>query len=168
MTSATRRSLRRLEGVPLTPTMAVCASSEMFQSRATVAAQKTIKRRPITTSCQNARHAGARVRRFDRRYRGVAIRYHVHAQRSRPLSDGTQFAFIRTSMRHRNPQDRRCTYVIGIERAGDPGELAQYLSLLSLEDCEVVIVDGSTRAAFEENRRVLRWVGRHVAPNERQ
>jgi hypothetical protein len=71
-------------------------------------------------------------------------------------------------MRHRNPQDRRCTYVVGIERADDPGELAQYLSFLSLEDCEVVIVDASARAVFEENRRVLRWVGRHVAPNERQ
>jgi hypothetical protein len=58
--------------------------------------------------------------------------------------------------------------VVAIERAGDPDELAQYLSFLSLEDCEVVVVDASSHAAFEENRRVLRWVGRHVAPSERQ
>jgi hypothetical protein len=58
--------------------------------------------------------------------------------------------------------------VVAIEHADDPAALAEYLSFLSLEDCEVVIVDASARAAFEENRRVLRWVGRHVAPSERQ
>jgi len=67
-------------------------------------------------------------------------------------------------MRHRNPQDRRCSYLVAIERAGDLRELAQYLSFLQTEDCDVVVVDGSAAELFDENRRVLRWVGRHVAP----
>ena len=66
-------------------------------------------------------------------------------------------------MRHRNSQDRRCTYLVVIEESGDLRELANYLSTLSLADCEVVVLDGSAHAMFEENRRVLRWVSRHVA-----
>jgi hypothetical protein len=67
-------------------------------------------------------------------------------------------------MRHRNPKDRRCTYLVTIERSDDPRDLAQYLSSIQLEDCDVVIIDDSRPDVFDENRRVLRWVGRHVAP----
>jgi hypothetical protein len=69
-------------------------------------------------------------------------------------------------MRHQNPKDRRCTYVVvidGGDGSGDLRELAQYLSSIQLEDCEVVVVDGSAADVFERNQRVLRWVGRHVA-----
>jgi hypothetical protein len=65
-------------------------------------------------------------------------------------------------MRHRNPPDRRCTYLVVIEQPGDLRELANYLSTLSLADCDVVVLDGSAQPKFEENRRVLRWVSRHV------
>jgi hypothetical protein len=58
--------------------------------------------------------------------------------------------------------------VIAIERseavAGDLEPLANYLSNLGVIGCEVVVVDGSPRPVFEENRHVLRWVARHVAP----
>lgn len=42
-------------------------------------------------------------------------------------------------------------------------ELAQYLSTISLTDCDVVVLDPSPRPQFELNARTLRWVGRHVA-----
>lgn len=67
-------------------------------------------------------------------------------------------------MRHRNPQDRRCSYVVVLERSGDLRDLSEYLSFLQTEDCDVVVVDGASGAVFDENRRVLRWVARHVAP----
>lgn len=74
-------------------------------------------------------------------------------------------------MRHRNPQDRRCTYLVVIERdrepAGDLRDLASYLSTLSIADCEVIVVDGSPSPVFESNRRILRWVARHVAARPR-
>ena len=66
-------------------------------------------------------------------------------------------------MRHRNSQDRRCTYLIVIDGSGDLRDLANYLSTLSLADCEVVVLDASPHAQFEQNRSVLRWVSRHVA-----
>lgn len=71
-------------------------------------------------------------------------------------------------MRHRNPMDRRCTYLVVIEQetlsAGDLRSLANYLSGLSVIDVDVVVVDGSPLPLFERNRRSLRWVSRHVAP----
>lgn len=70
-------------------------------------------------------------------------------------------------MRHRNPSDRRCTYLLVIEQeelgASDLRSLATYLSGLGLLDCDVIVVDGSPLPLFERNRRSLRWVGRHVA-----
>lgn len=58
--------------------------------------------------------------------------------------------------------------MIAIERsegaADDLEPLASYLSNLGVIGCEVIVVDGSPREIFEENRRVLRWVGRHIAP----
>src|SRR5581483_2454225 len=70
-------------------------------------------------------------------------------------------------MSHRKQPDRRGSYVIAIERtdgtAADLLPLAQYLSQVAVYGCDVIIVDGSPRELFEENRSVLRWVGRHVA-----
>jgi len=80
-------------------------------------------------------------------------------------------SLLQRVMRHRNPQDRRCTYLVVIERdqetSGDLRDLASYLSTLSVANCEVVVVDGSTAPVFETNRRVLRWVARHVAARPR-
>jgi hypothetical protein len=45
-----------------------------------------------------------------------------------------------------------------------PG-LAAYLSTLAVAGCEAIVVDRT--ASFDENRRVLRWVARHVAPRPR-
>jgi hypothetical protein len=74
-------------------------------------------------------------------------------------------------MRHRNAQDRRCSYVVVIERDREPAddlrELASYLSTLSVADCEVIVVDGSSSPVFENNGAVLRWVARHVAARPR-
>jgi hypothetical protein len=66
-------------------------------------------------------------------------------------------------------RDQRCSYVVLHEDATAPNELrgfAAYLSSLAIAGCEVVIVDDSPH--FERNRRVFRWVGRHVAPLPRQ
>jgi hypothetical protein len=72
------------------------------------------------------------------------------------------------SMKQRSQTDRRCAYVIALERsggaAGDLAPLASYLSNLGVNGCEVIVVDGSPREQFEENRCVLRWVSRHIAP----
>lgn len=65
-------------------------------------------------------------------------------------------------------RDQRCSYVVVHEDATAPQDLrglAAYLSSLSITGCEVVIVDDSPH--FERNRRVFRWVGRHVAPMPR-
>jgi hypothetical protein len=74
-------------------------------------------------------------------------------------------------MRHRNPQERRCTYLVVLEgdrgAAGDLHDLATYLSALSVAGCEVVLVDASPSPIFENNRRVLRWVSRHLAVRPR-
>jgi len=64
-------------------------------------------------------------------------------------------------MRHRLPRERRCTYVVRLENHyEDLHELATYLSRLAVCDFEIIVVDASPDA--EENRRVLRWVGKHV------
>ena len=51
----------------------------------------------------------------------------------------------------------------GASSLDDLRELADYLSSLGVIDCDVVVLDGSPRFFFEQHRRVLRWVGRHVA-----
>lgn len=69
--------------------------------------------------------------------------------------------------------DRRCSYVVVIERTGgtqrDLRELANYLTTVGLAGCEVLILDPSPRLEFDLNARVLRWVGRHlpVRPQQR-
>ena len=74
-------------------------------------------------------------------------------------------------MRHRNPHDCRCSYLVVIERdreaGGDLRDLAAYLSGLAVAGCEVVVVDASPASVFETNDRVLRWVSRHVAARPR-
>jgi hypothetical protein len=70
-------------------------------------------------------------------------------------------------MRTRTEQERRCSYVIAIERSdacADLRPLAQYLSTLGVAGCEVIVVDGSAPELFERHRRVIRWVARHIAP----
>ncbi|MEA2488234.1 MAG: hypothetical protein QOH21_26 [Acidobacteriota bacterium] len=70
-------------------------------------------------------------------------------------------------MRTRQPQDRRCSYVVLVEHAAADADalrdLARYLSTVAVTDCDVVILDASPRLQFELNARVLRWVGRHMA-----
>ena len=69
-------------------------------------------------------------------------------------------------MRQTQKADRRCSYVVSIERHAvaprDLRSLADYLSILDLNGCEVIVLDSSAPEVFEENRRVLRWVARHV------
>lgn len=70
-------------------------------------------------------------------------------------------------MGNRPAPERRCSYVVVIENASASGddlrELAGYLSTVGVAGCDVVILDPSSRLQYELNRRVLRWVGRHVA-----
>src|SRR2546430_1411828 len=72
-------------------------------------------------------------------------------------------------MRQRNSLDGRCSYVvvIGGDAAGDLRELGAYLSSLGVAKCEVIIVDGASEHGFARHRRVLCWVGRHVAARAR-
>ena len=60
--------------------------------------------------------------------------------------------------------DRRCSYVVVHEDAASPDALrsfAAHLSTLSVAGCEVIVVDDTP--SFDRNRRLFRWVGRHVA-----
>ncbi|MCU1245055.1 MAG: hypothetical protein JWN02_965 [Acidobacteria bacterium] len=70
-------------------------------------------------------------------------------------------------MRPNSRSERCCSYVVALERtAASHDELrpfAEYLSFLDVAGCDVVILDSSPQRIFEENRRILRWVGRHVA-----
>jgi len=72
-------------------------------------------------------------------------------------------------MAHRRLFDRRCSYVVVIDGAwrGDLREFADYLSALGLAKCDVIIVDDSPEHTFARHRRVLCWVGRHVAARPR-
>lgn len=66
----------------------------------------------------------------------------------------------------RQSRDRRCTYLVTLEQhiatLQEVQELAQYLSLVSVADFDVVIIDDSPSRLIERNRNVLRWVGRYV------
>ncbi|HYI09938.1 MAG TPA: hypothetical protein VEK57_12840 [Thermoanaerobaculia bacterium] len=70
-------------------------------------------------------------------------------------------------MQNRKPQDRRCSYVVVFDNAastaGELRDLANYLSMVGVAGCDVVVLDASPRLQFELNARILRWVGRHVA-----
>lgn len=69
-------------------------------------------------------------------------------------------------MRNENSSDRRCSYVVVVGNGTGGGselrDLASYLSTLGVADCDVVILDASSRLQFDLNARVLRWVGRHI------
>jgi hypothetical protein len=70
-------------------------------------------------------------------------------------------------MRPNNKQDRRCTYVVALSSSThsfDLGPFAEYLSNLSVAGCEVIVLDSSEE--YDEHRRVLRWVARHVVVQE--
>src|SRR5205809_6714795 len=79
------------------------------------------------------------------------------------------FRYLPPQMRHRNRMDRRCTYLVVLDGdcGGDLREFAAYLSELGVAKCEVVILDGSSEHTFARHRRVLCWVGRHVAARPR-
>lgn len=66
----------------------------------------------------------------------------------------------------RNPGDRRGTYLIALEQRiatfDQVQELAEYLSFIAVADFDVVVIDASPRHIVERNRRILRWVARHV------
>jgi hypothetical protein len=71
-------------------------------------------------------------------------------------------------MRRRQAAELRCSYVIGIDGGPmafqDLRSLGERCTLLTGEGCEVVVVDASAPAAFDDHRRVLRWVARHLPP----
>lgn len=94
-----------------------------------------------------------------------------HTPRPTPCTMAHDSLF-QPAMRHRNPQDRRCTYLVVIDSDREPlsdlRDFASYLSTLSVAGCEVVVVDGSSQESFEENGRSFRWVSRHVAARPRQ
>ena len=72
-------------------------------------------------------------------------------------------------MRPRRFFDRRCTYLVVLDGdcGGDLREFAAYLSNLGVAKCEVIILDGSSEHTFARHRRVLCWVGRHIAVRPR-
>jgi hypothetical protein len=67
-------------------------------------------------------------------------------------------------MRHRSAGEHRCTYLVVLTHEFASNEelhdLAGYLSSLSVCDFEIAIID---TVPSDENRRVLRWVGRYIA-----
>src|SRR5829696_3924262 len=71
------------------------------------------------------------------------------------------------SLMKRAPGDRRCTYLVTLDRPSAPlaelRDFAEYLALVGSADIDVVVVDASPADVFDENRRVLRWVSRHIA-----
>jgi hypothetical protein len=65
----------------------------------------------------------------------------------------------------RRRSNRSCTYAVSLDRGADSSDvqaLAHYLSTLN-HQCEVVVIDASDGSEFDDHRRVLRWVSRHVA-----
>src|SRR6266536_2764424 len=68
-------------------------------------------------------------------------------------------------MKSRSNSDRRCSYVVVHEdETASPDDLrsfAHHLSTLAVAGCEVIVVDDT--ASVDRNRRIFRWVGRHVA-----
>jgi hypothetical protein len=68
-------------------------------------------------------------------------------------------------MRHRNPKQRRCTYVVAIEKGcgEEIGEISSYLATIAVADCDVLVLDASPRHVYQENGRFLRWTARHMS-----
>lgn len=69
------------------------------------------------------------------------------------------------------PSEWRCSYVVVLQNESsstdDLKDLAAYLSNLSVNNVDIAIVDGSPLAEAEENRRILRWVGRYFLADAR-
>lgn len=69
-------------------------------------------------------------------------------------------------MRQTRKTERRCSYVVAIANADPaPDELrsfSEYLSNLVVAGCDVIVLDASPADVVDENRRILRWVARHV------
>lgn len=65
------------------------------------------------------------------------------------------------------PRSLACSYVVLVQKAAASREalqeLAAYLSTLRVAGCEVAILDPSPAPGFQDNARILRWVGRHVS-----
>lgn len=71
-------------------------------------------------------------------------------------------------MRHRRLLDRRCSYIVVLDGGcSDLREFAAYLSDLGVAKCDVIIIDASSEHTFARHRRVLCWVGRHIAARPR-
>lgn len=70
-------------------------------------------------------------------------------------------------MHNRISRDKRCSYVVLLDEASKPSrelrELAEYLSMLGVAGCEVIVLDPAPRQEFEARERILRWVGRHLS-----
>lgn len=65
----------------------------------------------------------------------------------------------------RNPAERRCTYVVPLEKSAsieDVRALAGYLSTLTVEGFSVLVADEASDENFEANRNILRWVASHL------
>jgi hypothetical protein len=66
-------------------------------------------------------------------------------------------------MRHRSSGERRCTYLVVLQRefasTEELHDLAGYLSSLSVCNFDIAILD---TVPTDENRRVFRWVGRYI------
>jgi hypothetical protein len=66
----------------------------------------------------------------------------------------------------RSPRDRRCSYLVTLEKhlldEDELQDLASYLSFLTVADFDVIVIDDSPSHVIERNRRVLRWVARHA------
>ena len=63
-----------------------------------------------------------------------------------------------------------CSYLVPLDASAteeDVRILASYLSTLRAARCEVIVIDAADTAAFDERKRVLRWVSRHVAAGSR-
>jgi hypothetical protein len=69
-------------------------------------------------------------------------------------------------MSHVRPGRFRCTYILPIRRVRarrqEVDELAKYFRKLAQEDCEVVVVDGSSPHIFAEHHHAWRKLCRHV------
>ena len=73
-----------------------------------------------------------------------------------PLPGTTPRYSATCHMRHRNPQDRRCTYLVVIERDREPATISASSPPISPTSpspkCEVIVVDGSPRRFSRSNR----------------
>ncbi len=69
-------------------------------------------------------------------------------------------------MKRHSQSERRCSYLVVLDNTSrsidELRELGAYLSTLAVSDFDVIVVDASFPPTLDCNRRVLRWVGRHI------